>query len=84
MATTPVHLDRGLKELQQTYPTLLVLAEKENALILLAEEIEKTRRRVNALEHVLIPEMEKAADYVAAVLEERERSMRTVLMKLKG
>ena len=84
LATTPVHLDRGLKELKQTYPCFLVLAEKENALILLAEEIEKTRRRVNALEHVLIPEMEKAADYVAAVLEERERSMRTVLMKLKG
>ncbi len=50
---------------------------------LLAEEIEKTRRRVNSLEHVYIPEMERIKKYISQKLEERERFDRTVILKLK-
>ncbi len=50
---------------------------------LLAEEIEKTRRRVNSLEHVYIPEMERIKKYISQKLEERERFDRTVVLKLK-
>ncbi len=50
---------------------------------MLAEEIEKTRRRVNSLEHIYIPEMERAMKYIAQKLEERERFDRTVVLKLK-
>jgi V/A-type H+/Na+-transporting ATPase subunit D len=50
---------------------------------LLAEEIEKTRRRVNSLEHVYIPEMERVKKYISQKLEERERFDRTVILKLK-
>ncbi len=50
---------------------------------LLAEEIEKTRRRVNSLEHIYIPEMERVKKYISQKLEERERFDRTVVLKLK-
>jgi len=50
---------------------------------LLAEEIERTRRRVNSLEHVYIPEMERTMKYISQKLEERERFDRTVILKLK-
>ncbi len=50
---------------------------------LLAEEIEKTRRRVNSLEHVYIPEMKRVRKYISQKLEERERFDRTVILKLK-
>jgi V/A-type H+/Na+-transporting ATPase subunit D len=50
---------------------------------LLAEEIEKTRRRVNSLEHIYIPEMERIKKYISQKLEERERFDRTVILKLK-
>ena len=49
----------------------------------LADEIEKTRRRVNSLEHVYIPEMEKARKYIFQKLEERERFDKTIILKLK-
>jgi V/A-type H+/Na+-transporting ATPase subunit D len=50
---------------------------------LLANEIEKTRRRVNSLEHIYIPEMERVKKYISQKLEERERFDRTVILKLK-
>jgi V/A-type H+/Na+-transporting ATPase subunit D len=50
---------------------------------LMAEEIEKTRRRVNSLEHVYIPEMERVKKYISQKLEERERFDRTIILKLK-
>lgn len=62
---------------------LLPLAEREKSCQLLAAEIEKTRRRVNALEHVLIPEMEGSIQYITMKLDENERSTQIRLMKVK-
>ena len=64
-------------------PKLLELAQTEKAVMLLAEEIEKTRRRVNALEHVMIPEQEETIKYIVAKLDEDERSNTSRLMKVK-
>jgi V/A-type H+-transporting ATPase subunit D len=50
---------------------------------LLAQEIEKTRRRVNALEYVMIPQTEEAIRYIAMKLDENDRSTTTRLMKVK-
>lgn len=62
---------------------LIKLAEMEKAVTLLADEIEKTRRRVNALEHVLIPALEETISFITMKLDEMERSTLTRLMKIK-
>ena len=62
---------------------MLRLAESEKTCRLLAAEIEKTRRRVNALEHVLIPRYEDTIRYITMKLDENERSSTTRLMKVK-
>ena len=62
---------------------MIELAETEKACNMLANEIEKTRRRVNALEHVMIPEMEESIKYITMKLEENERGTKTRLMKVK-
>ena len=62
---------------------MLELAEKEKAVKLMADEIEKTRRRVNALEHVLIPRYQETIHFITMKLEENERSSRARLMKVK-
>ena len=59
------------------------LAAKEKAIALLSDEIEKTRRRVNALEYVLVPNLEEAIRHIRMRLEELERSALTRLMKIK-
>ena len=64
-------------------PELLLLAEIEKTCQLLAAEIEKTRRRVNALEHVMIPQYEDTIKYITMKLDENERSSTTRLMKIK-
>ena len=61
----------------------LELAETEKAVLLLAEDIEKTRRRVNALEYVMIPDLERNIKYISMKLEENERANTTRLMKVK-
>ena len=60
------------------------LAEVEKSCLLLADEIEKTRRRVNALEHVMIPRYEETIKYITMKLDENERSTTTRLMKVKN
>ncbi len=82
-AFTSFELDGAVEELNALLPAMLRLAEIEKSAQLLASEIEKTRRRVNALEHVLIPRLEETIRYIAMKLEENDRSSRTRLMKVK-
>lgn len=63
---------------------LLFLAEKEKATAMLAEEIERSKRRVNALEYVMIPDLEETIRYISQKLEENERASLTRLMKVKS
>ena len=62
---------------------MLKLAQTEKGCQLMAAEIEKTRRRVNALEHVMIPQLEEDIKYIAMKLDENERSSQIRLMKVK-
>lgn len=80
----PSDLDQSLQALDNLMPKLLQLAEMEKSLELLATEIEKTRRRVNALEYVLIPELENTARFIEMKLDEMERSALTTLMSIMG
>lgn len=82
-ANTSGELDEGLKRLGSVFPKLIRLAEQEHAVQLLASEIEKTRRRVNALEHVMIPNYMDTIRYITMKLDENERSNITRLMKVK-
>lgn len=82
-AFTSGELDDSVAALSQVLPLLLQLAEKEKTAQLLAEEIEKTRRRVNALEYVQIPTLQETIKSIASKLEENERSNTARLMKIK-
>jgi V/A-type H+-transporting ATPase subunit D len=82
-ATTSGELDGAIKALSGVLPYLLELAELEKSAQLLAEEIEKTRRRVNALEYVMIPQLTETIRYITMKLEENERGNLTRLMKVK-
>lgn len=81
---TPADLDAAIKALSESLPDLLRLAESEKAAELLAVEVEKTRRRVNALEYVLIPQLEDTIKYITMKLDEAERGNLTRLMKIKA
>ena len=83
LAFTSSDLDDAVKSLADLLPDMLKLAEVEKACQLMAAEIEKTRRRVNALEHVLIPETEANIKYISSKLDENERSTQIRLMKVK-
>ena len=63
---------------------MVELAEIEKTCVMLADEIEKTRRRVNALEHVMIPNLEETIRYITMKLDENERGTLTRLMKVKS
>ncbi len=65
-------------------PDLLELSEVEKACQLMADEIEKTRRRVNALEYVMIPQLEETIKFITMKLDENERGNLTRLMKIKS
>ena len=82
-AYTSGDLDAAVQSLSDILPDMLKLAETEKACQLLAAEIEKTRRRVNALEHVIIPESEENIHYISQKLSENERSTQTRLMKVQ-
>ncbi len=82
-AFTSSDLDDAVKSLADLLPELLRLAECEKSCQLMAAEIERTRRRVNALEHVVIPETEQNIRYITMKLDENERSSQTRLMKVK-
>lgn len=82
-ATTPALLDDALANLTGVVPMMVELAEREKAIELLAAEIETTRRRVNALEYVLVPQLQRAIRSIRMKLDENERSERTRMMKVK-
>ena len=83
MAFTSGELDAALESLGQVFQDMLELAEVEKTMQLLAQEIEKTRRRVNALEYVMIPDLQKNIKYITMKLEENENSTKVRLMKVK-
>jgi V/A-type H+-transporting ATPase subunit D len=82
-AFTSSDLDDAVFSLSQLLPKMLKLAESEKSCQLMAAEIEKTRRRVNALEHVMIPRTQAAIKYISMKLDENERSSQVRLMKVK-
>lgn len=82
-AFTSSDLDDAVKSLADLLPDMLRLAECEKSCQLMAAEIEKTRRRVNALEHVMIPQTQQNIRYITMKLDENERSSQTRLMKVK-
>ena len=83
LAFTSFELDDAVMALSDLMPDLIRLAEIEKSCELMASEIERTRRRVNSLEHVMIPRYEATIKYIAMKLEENDRSGRTRLMKVK-
>lgn len=82
-AYTSGELDSAVEAFSRAMEPLLRLAESEKSAQLLAQEIEKTRRRVNALENVMIPNYEETIKYIAMKLEENNRGNTTRLMKVK-
>jgi V/A-type H+-transporting ATPase subunit D len=82
-AFTSSDLDGAVRSLSDVFPDMLKLAEIEKSCQLMAAEIEKTRRRVNALEHVIIPETQEGIRYITMKLDENERSTQVRLMKVK-
>jgi len=83
LLSTSAELDGAIRGLSDVLPDMIRLAELEKTCNMLADEIEKTRRRVNALEYVLIPKLEETIRYITMKLDENERSNRTRLMKMK-
>lgn len=83
-AFTSSDLDAAVQSLSDIMPYMLRLAEVEKSCQLMSAEIEKTRRRVNALEHVMIPQYEETIKYITMKLDENERSSTTRLMKVKN
>ena len=82
-AATSGELDTAVEALGHVFQKMLKLAEIEKSAQLMAEEIEKTRRRVNALEYVMIPETQEAIRYITMKLDENDRATTTRLMKVK-
>ena len=81
--STSSELDEAVTALSRVFPDMLRLAEVEKSCSLMAAEIEKTRRRVNALEHVMIPEYTENIRYITMKLDENERSTQIRLLKVK-
>jgi len=82
-AQTSGELDVAMENISRVFEDMLELARVEKTMQLLAEEIEKTRRRVNALEYVMIPEMQDNIRYISMKLAENENATKVRLMKVK-
>jgi V/A-type H+-transporting ATPase subunit D len=83
LLNTESELDIGIKKTQELFEDLMEMARLWKAVELLSREIEVTRRRVNALEHILIPSIRDTIRYIASRLEEMERSYQVQLMRVK-
>jgi V/A-type H+/Na+-transporting ATPase subunit D len=82
-ASTSGELDMAVSYVNEVFPVMIKLAETEKTAQLLADEIEKTRRRVNSLEYVMIPNYEQTIRSITMKLDESERGNLTRLMKVK-
>lgn len=82
-SSVTAELDDSIVTLNGVVAKMVELAEVEKTCNMLADEIEKNRRRVNALEYVMIPELEETIKYISMKLEEQERSNVVRLMKVK-
>jgi len=82
-AFTPSELDQAVISLSKLLPKLIELAQLEKTCDMLSSEIEKTRRRVNAIEFIMIPDLEESIHYITMKLEDNERSNIIRLMKSK-
>ncbi len=76
-------LDNSLKKYHEIVPLMVKMAELDKAIILLTEEIEKTRRRVNALEYVMIPNLKDTIKFITMKLDEMARSANSAIMRIK-
>jgi V/A-type H+-transporting ATPase subunit D len=83
LVNTESELDIGIKKIQETLDDLMEMSRLWKAVELLSHEIEVTRRRVNALEHILIPNIKETISYISGRLEEMERSYQVQLMRVK-
>ena len=83
LAMTSGDVDVAVEKLGQALPALLKLASVEKQVQLLASELEKTRRRVNSLEHILMPDLEENIRAIRMKMDENERDNLTRLMKVK-
>ena len=83
MAGTPAELDEVLAQFSELLPDLIKLAGHTKMIEILSKDIAEIRRRVNALEHILIPELESAQKFIRMKLSEMERGYLTSLMKIK-
>ena len=83
LAQTSGELDDAMTALSGVFEDMLELAQVEKTMQLLAQEIEKTCRRVNALEYVMIPDLQKNIKYISMKLDENESSTKVRLMKVK-
>lgn len=83
MVNTNSGLDNALKKYKEIIPMMVKMAELDKTIVLLTEEIEKTRRRVNALEYVMIPNLEDTIKFITMKLDEMARSNNSALMRIK-
>ncbi len=81
-STTSGELDVALRALERAFDSLIELAEKEKQAQLLATELQLTRRRVNVLEHVVIPDIQETIKFIYSKLGEAERDNISRLMKI--
>jgi V/A-type H+-transporting ATPase subunit D len=81
---TPPELDTAIVSLKEFLPKLIKMAELEEGIRIMSDEIEKTRRRVNALEYTVIPRIQETIKYITSKLDEMERSNTSRLMKIKA
>lgn len=84
LSSNPSDLDMAIIKLSKLMEKLLLLAEVEKTCNMLADEIEKNRRRVNALEYIMIPQLNETIKYILMKLDENERGNLTRLMKVKS
>ena len=83
LVDTAAELDGALKKFHDILPLMLKVAELDKAITLLANEIEQTRRRVNALEYVIIPDLEETITFITMKLDEVARSTNSAIMRIK-